>query len=363
MWMKIAITGYYGTGSSAVLNLLEEYSTAGTGISYEYNHGYEHVPFYVPGGLFDLEWKLLYCNNVHRSTEAIETFSKAMKRLEKNFVAFGSYRKMYGNAFAGLTDQFLKEITDFRRNTCSYSDYELVSSWKYYCRDLVKKFLRMEIYGNFGTRIRRNLRECPISFVSEEEFFQAARSYVAGYLEMVGPKDKKDWLFDHLLFPQDAIRVEKYFPEDFRLIIVDRDIRDMFVLNKYIWKGMGFTSSVYPEDPKEFARFWKRMRATEKRVESDRVLYVQFEDLIYRYEETVKKIEAFTGLKAEDHLNPKTRLVPEKSIENTQNFRMHPEWEKECRIFKELVPEAVYSFPYVYHADESKVFDDISETE
>ena len=67
--MTITTTGYYSTGSSAVYDLLREYSPCAE----EVNRGnpVEHIFLYMPDGLFDLEDKLLIGNSIHRSNEAM----------------------------------------------------------------------------------------------------------------------------------------------------------------------------------------------------------------------------------------------------------------------------------------------------
>lgn len=65
---------YMGSGSSAVTDLLREYEGINTK-----NSDFEYVFLHAPDGLFDLEYKLLYNNNVIRSDEAVKSFRKLMK--------------------------------------------------------------------------------------------------------------------------------------------------------------------------------------------------------------------------------------------------------------------------------------------
>ena len=77
---KIVIpTGYMGSGSSAVTDLLSEvdgYSCA--------NGNFEYVFMHCPNGVFDLEDKLLKGNNALRSDEALHTFYSCMNTLYTN---------------------------------------------------------------------------------------------------------------------------------------------------------------------------------------------------------------------------------------------------------------------------------------
>lgn len=71
-------TGYMGSGSSAVTNIISEID------GYDVNNdSFEYVMLHCPDGLFDLENKLLMENNAIRSDEAIHRFLWCMKDLYK----------------------------------------------------------------------------------------------------------------------------------------------------------------------------------------------------------------------------------------------------------------------------------------
>ncbi len=353
--MVVAVTGYHGTGSSAVLDLLSEYE----GCSEGGMRSFEHVPFYFPNGLFDLEHKLLLGNDPHRSDEAIKSFRNAMYELNyKNFGWMGTYDQYFGDEFKQNVDEFLKNIVQFECNGEWYNYYKRgkLSPLKI-LKDSIKKFLpQKKIIGEFG---RKNYlltkQKIEISFVSEEEFFEHARIFVKNYLQMINRDHVPTLLIDHLLFPHNAHRMDKYFGEDFRLIVVDRDIRDLFVLCKYIWAQMGFEPP-YPIEAEAFLQHRINMKRAEKRTENPNVLYIHFEDLIYKYDETVAKLEKFVGLTPEQHTRPRTRFIPENSINNTQNFLIEKEWEEEVKIF-ESQPDELYEFPYKRKADIKDTFD------
>lgn len=59
--MIYVASGYSGSGSSAIVHLLSEYSCCTTGTFGKY----EHLLFYIPDGLFDLEDRLLMNNSIH----------------------------------------------------------------------------------------------------------------------------------------------------------------------------------------------------------------------------------------------------------------------------------------------------------
>ena len=347
--MKIAITGYHGTGSSAVVDLLSEYEgTTEGGLG-----TYEHVPLYFPNGLFDLEYKLLHGNDPHRSDEAIKSFRETMYELnDTDFGWFGSYNALYGNAFKENVDEFLNSITQFSCEAEWYGYYTKPHfSWYKLIKDCAKVVLPgKKVWGKFAVKPAQLVRQTKeISFVSEEQFYQSSKRFIENYFKMINKEQEPVLLLDHLMVPHNANKIDNFFNEDFRLIIVERDIRDLFVLCKYIWPRMGMDSP-YPKDQDAFLKFWISMRNAEKVEDHPRVLRIWFEDLVYRYDETVTKIEAFTRLTPQQHVAPKSRFNPERSINNTQNFLIDRDWEEETKPYLQY-PKYLYSFPYERIAD------------
>ena len=107
---KIIIpTGYMGSGSSAVTDLVAEFRNCKNEFK-----TYEYVLLHCPNGLFDLEDKLLVGNNAIRSDEAIRTFENQMKKLyNKKFWWVGNYKKIIGNDFMNITNAYINSLINF----------------------------------------------------------------------------------------------------------------------------------------------------------------------------------------------------------------------------------------------------------
>ena len=353
---KVAVTSYCGTGSSAVIDLLSEYSSCTTNGLIRY----EHIPFYTPNGIFDLEDKLINGVDIHRTDEAIKSFKKEMNKLSKNnFGWFGSYEKMYGKEFNTLVDEFLSELNCFNIKGEWYGQYKGV------------RFSLIKVILQLGAKIIQNRkihkwgrqyiisgnRKMVVSFPSEDEFCRAAKKFVKGYLDMIGQNLDKNIIYDHLVLPHNAYRIPNYFDDDFRLIIVDRDVRDMYALSTYVWPKI-HSSAPFPKECNEFIEFWRRMKSCEKFIDDKRIFRLRFEDLVYNYEDTVRKIEEFIGLEANDHVNKKKLFDPEKSIKNTQNFTITDNLINDAKLIEDKLPEFVYEFPYEIRTSIEEAFDD-----
>ena len=120
--------------------------------------------------------------------------------------------------------------------------------------------------------------------------------------------------------------------------------KDKNIINKYIWSSKKIAVP-FPTDAEKFCEVYKNMREMEKPYHSEKVLRIHFEDLIYKYDDTVKKIEKFIGFKPEDHINKKTRFIPEMSIKNTQTYSSEV-YKDEIKIIENKLKSYLYKFPY-----------------
>lgn len=194
---------------------------------------------------------------------------------------------------------------------------------------------------------------------SYDEFLIEARKYIKSYFDFCQIGDN-DMIYDHVLFPEQCSVVNRYFDDDFRLIIVDRDPRDIYLSDKYYWSTFKFGSQIMPM-PREldlFCDFWKAMhnRADKQRGQKN-ILFVQFEDLIYKYDETVKKIFDFCEIENSRHIAKKTIFDPNHSINNTQVFNLVEDSNVICEVIKNKLPELIYDFPYERKGLNKAVFD------
>lgn len=339
----IIVTGFVGTGSSAVIDVLKEFDNCGVLFN---RKDYEDYILTAPGLLFDLEWKLFYNNDPHRSDEAVDTFMKMMKKLyENDFRWFGSYKRYIGPEFINNANEFIKAISMVSQATWYYRYKESVfSPLRYFYRFFQHK-LRDESYILSGSKIIEE--KCPthISYPTEEEFYTAARRFVQNYMKMVFNKDCDVMIHDHLIWPMHARNIDKYFDEKCRFIIVHRDARDVFLSNKYLW-GKNGVATTYPLEVHSFVKYWERLLRMGRGGGSEKVMHVNFEDLIYNYEIEVKRICDFCALDMSHWKNKKKFFHPDFSIKNTQVFSMNQICQEEGAKIAAAIPDLIYYFPY-----------------
>ena len=351
----IAVTGYFATGSGAVYNLLQEYRSIDDGGM----SAYEHIFLYDVNGVFDTINRILYANSLYHSNAAINDFRREMRRLnDTDFGWFGGYRYRCGDRFMDIIEEFICDITEYRIDRDWYNTFQC----RKHTPERILKDSAKVLFGRkkpdhtFGTEIQMapdNRGE--YSFASAEKLQAAAKKLICNYIGIMYPDHgERTVLLNHMVQPPYVHHLQDYTPEELKLIIVDRDIRDQYILNKYTDVRGGNT---YPSDPDAFVRFIRSYRATERPVSSERILRIQFEDLVYHYDGTVRRIEEFIGLRPEDHVNPGTLLVPQRSIKNTQLFAMCEQWRDEVEYIARELPDMVYEFPYASTTSMNELFD------
>jgi hypothetical protein len=133
----------------------------------------------------------------------------------------------------------------------------------------------------------------------------------------------------------------KFF-SDPRCIIVDRDPRDLYVMVKNVY---GMNAMFIPSDTVEhFIEYYKRLRDDRLWKGADKILFIRFEDLIYKYAETVGIIEKFVGPVLGTHVKPKEFFNPEVSIANTNVFGKFPQDAEAIKRIEVELSEFLYPF-------------------
>lgn len=338
--MNIGITGFAGTGSSAVQDYLKEFS----GVEVALEEVYEHMVFLVPNSIFDLELKLYENNDPMRSDEAIQSFYLAMKQLyEYDFTWFGSYKKLVGPAFMEIVEDYIKELSQ-ETNEIWYYRYKgtRFNPVKYVAQKTLN-VLKIKNYPRVGFDNIYDKSRGYLSYCTREEFYEATKRFTSRIMELTKTKAEYS-LFDHLLWPKQCYHLAKYFDEDVKMIIVQRDPRDLYLINKYFWAAKNVALN-FPMEAKEFAKYYQNvMKLDDSRLDPGKVLVVKFEDLVYNYEETTKQVSVFLGLKEENQVHKKKYFNPARSIKNTQVFASNTAWAKEIACIEELLKEDCFVF-------------------
>lgn len=340
--------GFMGSGSSAITDLVAEFQ------GYEAKRGnFEYMFLHCPNGLFDLEDKLLIGNTTLRSDEALHSFYYTMNQLyDKKYWWVGHYKEIVGENFLCSTKDFIESLIQCKPDYYWYVQ-ENVNNRMFF-KLVLNKLVSIATFKKVKLKKPLLYPEVWLSYVKPDEFYLKARKYLNEVFDMLGVNDH-NVVLDQLLLPQNIYRIDKYFDSNLKAFVVERDPRDVFITNKYIWsrqnEAVPFSTNV-----EEFCIQYRLLRDTVKKTNSDKIFYVKFEDLIYKYDETVDSVMEFLDLTKEKHIRKKEKFNPEISINNTQLFRANKEYEAEGKIIEKLLPEYIYDFPYENKINMKKIF-------
>lgn len=345
----IVPTGYMGSGSSAMTDLISEMD------GYEASQGsFEYVFLHCPNGVFDLEDKLLIGNTALRSDEALHCFMHTMRQLyDKKYWWVGHYRDVMGEVFWRSTEEYIADLISFVPNFYWYHQENCDR------RMIVKLVLkRLVAWLTFGKiKLPKPLLYEPmwIAYPDEETFYAKTRAYLQKIWEACGVGER-NIILDQLLLPHNLHRLAHYFVEQpIDVFVVERDPRDVFLINKYVCAQRGGMVP-YPTEAAAFARAYRELRAIEKPAAGPQIHRLYFEDLVYHYEETSAQIRDILGVSDAEHTRRRTRFDPAKSIRNTQLFLRNERWRREVEPIAECLEDFLYAFPYEYQYDGGDMF-------
>ena len=324
----IGVCGLGYTGSGAVIDLLREYE----GISVKENPEFSIT--YTPDGIEDLEYHLVTAPTRYMSSDvAIYRFYKYVKG--RNNRGSG-IRIASNNQFYNLSMDYISSITQLSWKGYWGWDFNSASTLR---RNFVFRILKNRITPILGKLMRRNLDLPPVRdmylSVNPDCFYEASRSFIRKLLDAMGLDGAETIVLNQPFAADHPTKSFRFYENPFA-IVVDRDPRDIYVLMKRVTLDQG--RFIPTEDVRDFVEYYKILHlGQEDTTNRSDVIQIQFEDLIYRYEDTVSQVERQLGLSG--HIHKYDYFNPDVSINNTQLFLRYPQFKKDCEfIAKELEP-------------------------
>ncbi|HIP12056.1 MAG TPA: sulfotransferase family protein [Arcobacter sp.] len=322
----ITCTGYGGTGSSAITDLLKEFSN---GLSLG------DVEFWFLqdyNGISDLEYFLIDGNHRSRVNLAIKRFKKYIDEYDKYYSKFFKNYKI--NSL-----EYIENLIDAKFQK-SISYYELDSKFKKLfwfkvsplAQKIFAKILNKD-FEEFSPYFPRDEKVYSIPHV--ERFYTETKKYTKKLF------DTLDKGYDFIAIDQltPAMNAKRYlnYVENLKVVIVDRDPRDLFLLNELHWKKAAYICDTTNID--EYISWYRTMRE-HKKIEKvhKNIAYIMFEDLIYNYDVTLSKLYAFFEIDEKYHTQKKKFFNPDISIQNTKLWERYPKYRRNDveKIKKEL---------------------------
>lgn len=330
----ITCASYYGTGSSAVTDYLSEFSSIKNLGEYEFRFLHDI------DGIADLEYHLVENHNRHNSGHALKRYKKLVD-FYSGHKFIPKYEPFFNNRWKEISYKYIDSLTDFTYR--GWWQYDLLDKGEgFYYRKL---FLNKIYRTTLGRKNERTLNVLPkeITYCSrptKEEFEAKTKAYLSELMEAANPQKSPILMVDQLLPASEIYRFLPYF-DDIKVIVVERDPRDLYILEKCEWKG----NIIPTQDAETFCKWYKYTRAHRKTevFDPEKVMLLQFEDLIYKYEETTEKLKAWLGLDNDTHIYSKEKFDPQVSIKNTRTWKKY-DIGNDLQIIESELEEYLYRY-------------------
>lgn len=327
--MILGVSGLGNTGSFALIDFLREYDEV------YYNKYMGEFSFcYCPDGLLDLEHHIVKAPFRFQSSDA--ALCRFAKLAEKEFINHRGERHKYNADLRRITSDYIVKITQiswdgtwgFRiRNSSSIESFIQKVLFK------LRPLFGDEVYIRYtNKKMRYSVRPA--------DFLENTKSYLMDMIMATGGGKTKYTLIDQL-FPGDNPESIFHFFDNPISIVVDRDPRDLYLLSKC---DVHVDSTWIPTDTVEkFIMYYRLMRENADVVKhKNQVLRLQYERLIYEYDEVEKEMEQFLGIK---HHTQKLKFFnPEISINNTQLFNKYPQFAKDVEKIEKELSDWIYDY-------------------
>ena len=316
----VTFQGFYSSGSSALVGLFREFDNVYVCghpeplyIKGNVTHNVSEMQFFLGSKFFEMVSSFKEHKPITVQDFYIRYFINSVNNAykHKQTCPYEYVPELYGDYFKTITDELLFSILDLDDYTLKFMQgkdfpaiFESSSDVSFEnCSFMHNKGLKQYLFYKFK-------RLTPTQF----DFYIG--SYLKKLFSILG--NKEFVMYDQLL-PNDYLEwVNRYLPSPVKQICIWRDPRDQFI--------SAFRSDMFlmPRDIDNFENFYKNYKMLDFYKGLDWMLassnpnrlMIRFEDLVLKYDETVKKILDFIGLDQKHHINPKSIFDPKISVKN-----------------------------------------------
>lgn len=327
----VTCASYGGTGSSVITDLLKEFSNIKSTGDFEVSIAHEY------GGISDLQHYIV--DDFHRlkNDEALYNFKKLVQRIEPD------YNKLFANKFSNIAEQYIASLTVeewqgyWHQHTYRFTGIDKFVKYDFnmLLEKIKYKFLKHKYEYEF---VPKQKKDTMYLTINDDTFYSKTRMFFNELISTLDEKKEFEYIaIDQMVPPTNISRYLKYF-ENMKVIIVDRDPRDLYLLNKLYWK-----EGWIPTDKVEtYISWFNNIRSN--RDEGDNILRINFEDFICDYDKTVSKIIEFLQLDESKHINKYMYFNPEKSKKNYQFYKRNEILSNELKQDLSKIEDKLYEF-------------------
>lgn len=328
--MFIGTCGFGSSGSSAVSDYLKEFNE---------NCVLDRIEFTIPfcvDGLTDLDYHLH--NATYRCEDSIAAIDRFKKLISKQSNYLTKRTKITKQELSEETEKFLNKLIQARWLGYSGRDDGILEY------QIGARVLYARVRPFFERKLGIRYKWYPLKTVSmsilPDGFDDAAKEFLHFILEKMGADFSRNIVLDQPFSGNNPQACFNYY-DDPRAIVVDRDPRDNYIFAKTTLKGKN--TFMPTESVEEFIKYYKALRVNQPYTKDDtRILRLQFEDLVYKYDETTELVRNWLGLPKNP--SPKSIFDPALSIANTQTFKRFPQFTEDVKKIEKALPEYIYDF-------------------
>lgn len=336
----LLVSGFFSSGSSAVVDLLKEFRGA-------YECTAEIRTIKDPYGICQMEDALVNHWELINSSAAINDFLNLSRICSRRgggrnpFARVGlNYKKTIHPDFMKITQRYVEKLIKFEyRADFYYSKFK--KSYLRYVVDRCRMGLEQATKGKLRVANRKNLLPYYFANPTQNEFNAATQEYFEKlYEDRVKGIDSPFIIMDQAVSPNNTQVIHRYFKKA-KMIIVDRDPRDMYIDDIVNW-GENLDDDCGSAEAG--MRYVMRQRALRNSMVLDPdIIYIRFEDMILNYEETTDRLLALLNLTREDHLQKHCYLKPERSAKNIGIWKKYyTEYKDALDVITKELPDLCY---------------------
>lgn len=316
---KICYGGYYSTGGSVTRDIIRE-------LKPNINFPNEFRLIKERHGLLDLHHNLFSVVAPENIDEAFRDFDWLVHNLNRNEGYLSnsgfSYSRYTNDKFSGSSQRFLEALTSYEYPMWWHFRNFRQPAW----RTVMRRFENKLRWDDPRKRVPRGTAS--MSLVSEDEFFCNAQGYIdtiaEEFIQYAGLADRTVGLHNAIpIFRESQVTKAIKMLGDARLVITDRDPRDIFMnypkdsYGRYLPNTDNLMQSA-----SHFAVFFERLRKEQDQIRQIKnVKLVNFEDFVENYEATKNDVLKFIGLNDFDHTHKFEKFDPSKSRKNVGMWR------------------------------------------
>ncbi len=331
----IAVDGFCWSGSGALVDLLSEF---------------ENVKLYSNQNIFSGNYtdvsktkgnEFKFFINKHSIFNLRDVFDKTNMEKDiaiKQFISYFYEKALSGESIDAFGGNFIKINIDFLENILDLDEYtKNYMKNKEYPYTLFGK--SVEEYKNCSFLYDKC--KAPYIFykfkdISINEFDFYISNYIYDFFNNI--QSSNILVFDQMFSYSLKLDKMNYYihKNPIKEICVYRDPRDQYVA----WYKESPNADIL-KSPQSFINFYKKFVIPKIKLSSENRLCIKFEDLIFNYDKTVKKICDFINIETIEHIDKKQIFIPEIS---EKNIGIHEDFHDQTII--EEIKRKLYDYCY-----------------